>query len=53
MLNCTELKNKTNLSLFIKLGGSLLSRLLLALTLLQESLGDENLVRGRDASVSS
>jgi len=40
------------LLLLLKLGRALLSRLLLALALLQESLGDENLVGSWDASVS-
>lgn len=40
----------TNLLLLLKLGGSLLAGLLLALALLQESLWDENLVLGRDGS---
>jgi len=40
------------LLLLLKLGGSLLSCLLLTLTLLQESLGDEDLIMGRDRSVS-
>jgi len=40
------------LLLLLKLGRALLSSLLLALALLQESLGDENLVGSWDASVS-
>ena len=41
----------TNLLLLLKLSGLLLSGLLLGLALLQESLGDKDLVVGRDASV--
>jgi len=40
------------LLLLLELGRTLLSRLLLTLALLQKSLGDENVVRGWDASVS-
>jgi len=44
-------KIPTNLPLLLKLGGSLLSGLLLPLALLQEGLWDENLVGSRDAPV--
>lgn len=40
------MKILTNLLLLLKLGGALLSGLLLALALLQESLWDENLLVG-------
>ncbi len=45
-----RIKNLTDLLLLLKLGGALLSGLLLALTLLQEGLGDQDLVDGSDAS---
>lgn len=41
----------TNLFLLLELSGSLLSGLLLALALLQESFGDENLILGGDAPI--
>jgi hypothetical protein len=41
----------TNLLLLLELGRALLSRLLLALALLQESFGDEDLVGSWNASV--
>ena len=41
----------TNLLLLLELGGSLLSGLLLALALLQESLGNENIILGWNAPV--
>lgn len=51
MSSCAEIKSTTNLLLLLKLGGTLLSSLLLALALLQESLRDEDLVGGWYASV--
>jgi hypothetical protein len=42
----------TNLLLLLKLRGTVLSGLLLALALLEEGLGDENLLVGWDASGS-
>jgi hypothetical protein len=42
----------TNFLLLLKLGRALFSSLLLALTLLQEGLRDENLVGSWDASVA-
>lgn len=47
-----ETKKSTDLLLLLELSGLLLSRLLLALALLQESLRDEDLVHGWDGSVS-
>jgi hypothetical protein len=49
---CADLKYVTDLLLLLKLGGTLLSCLLLTLALLQKSLGNENMVRSGDASVS-
>jgi hypothetical protein len=46
------IKISTNLLLLLELGRLLLSRLLLALALLQESLRDEDLVHGWDGAVS-
>jgi len=54
VLKCRSVYMKiyAHLLLLLKLGQSLLSGFLLALALLQESFGDEDLVMGRDASVS-
>lgn len=41
----------TNLLALLKLGGLLSASLLLALALLEEGLGDEDLVLGRDGTV--
>jgi hypothetical protein len=46
-----DMRISTDLLLLLELGGSLLSGLLLALALLQESLGDENIILGGDAPV--
>ena len=51
MLPCID-ENPTNLLLFVKLSGALLSGLLLGLALLEESLWDENLVVGWDGTSS-
>lgn len=44
------MKFSTDLLLLLELGGSLLAGLLLGLALLEESLGDQDLVLGGDAS---